>query len=204
MTTRTYQVRSGDTLATITQREYGNVHLFKNLARYNRIPSADLIKVGQTIYLPPETDLLNPAKHALHPQGASSGGATTQAAPGPPPLPAQSSTARKSNTTRRGRFRARPEIVKMVEHVSDEQIRWWIYFGRIHVGKSVPPQQYRGGTFPAFKNPADFKEWMTAVEQVAWNKKLVRYSPDALPAPGTEPADENGHKLTPDQLLEGK
>jgi hypothetical protein len=60
---RSCKVKQGETLGGIAQREYGGSHYYKDLARYNRIPNASLIKVGEVVYLPPLSDLVNSTKH---------------------------------------------------------------------------------------------------------------------------------------------
>lgn len=48
-----YEVVSGDTLWSIAKRVYGRGSLYTHILKYNRIKNANLIYVGQRIYIPP-------------------------------------------------------------------------------------------------------------------------------------------------------
>lgn len=49
---RNYTVISGDTLAAVARKFYGNASLYASLATYNGIKNANLISVGQIVKLP--------------------------------------------------------------------------------------------------------------------------------------------------------
>ena len=52
MTARTYVVQEGDTLYDISMKSYGTYEYFNEIADYNGIKNADLIKPGDVIKLP--------------------------------------------------------------------------------------------------------------------------------------------------------
>jgi LysM repeat protein len=53
-----YTIRSGDTLAQIASKFYGDSKLYASLAQYNKITDITLLRVGQEIRIPPRNELV--------------------------------------------------------------------------------------------------------------------------------------------------
>lgn len=53
----TYTVAKGDTMWAIARKFYGDGSLSWRLAAYNNIPNANIIQVGQVVYIPPKDQL---------------------------------------------------------------------------------------------------------------------------------------------------
>lgn len=49
---RTYQVQTGDTISSISQKYYGNMQMVRQICELNRIEKQDLIYTGQILLLP--------------------------------------------------------------------------------------------------------------------------------------------------------
>ena len=49
---RTYQVQTGDTISSISQKYYGNMQMVRQICALNRIEKQDLIYTGQILLLP--------------------------------------------------------------------------------------------------------------------------------------------------------
>jgi hypothetical protein len=73
---QTYTIRSGDSLAQIAARFYGDAKLYAPLAEFNRITDVTQLRVGQTIRIPPRNALTEP----------NAGVPTTTPDERPPPL----------------------------------------------------------------------------------------------------------------------
>ncbi|WP_010585500.1 LysM peptidoglycan-binding domain-containing protein [Schlesneria paludicola] len=201
MKTKSHSVKAGETLASIAKHEYDDAHLYRALARYNRIVNADVIKVGQVIQLPLMEDLKNHSKVAPTSAGnsfehqssakASASSSTRPTRAGP-----------KSAAVKGGKFKATPAVVVVVKKATDEELMSWVYFGRLPLsGGSVPVD--RGRRFPKeqLKDFAKFKDFMTGVEQEAYNRKLPVYGKESFPVKGTEPLDGMGNVVTRNMLL---
>lgn len=216
MNTKVHKVQSGETLAQIAKRHYGDATLYKKLATYNHLSNPNLIMIGQKIQIPPTESLKTSTARSGGPatstKPGSSGGSAqgkhmgkpsspAKAPLGPPPSPAGS----HSPKSRKGKGKADPKVVPIVHKATDEQLYYWLYYGRMPAsGGSLPTKD----TFPkdqvtSFDN---FLQFMVGVEQEVYDRELFQkynvYGKEYLPAPGTAPFDSSGQQLTKEKLLQ--
>jgi LysM repeat protein len=185
-----HKVKQGETLSDIAKLHYNDARLYKALARYNHIENPDMVYSGKSLIIPPSTSLTKL-------KGNSS---TSQAKSGLPhgkPTPDKSNGAiqgGKASTSNKN-IKAKPEIQDRVLNATDQELAYWLSKGRFLVSGT----DFSHEGFPKFTSINEFRQFMRVVEQVAYNRLVIKknwtfaryYGGELWPPKGYEPIDPN-------------